>query len=50
MKKAYIKPVIEETIIVSSEMVATSILVGGNVESGVTGANQHRGEWGNLWK
>ena len=50
MKKIYTEPTITETIVVTNEIIATSIPVGGDVESGVTGANQHRGEWGNLWK
>ena len=50
MKKEYIKPRMNEVEIVSIEMIASSIPVGEDKESGVTGANQHRGEWGNLWK
>lgn len=50
MKKIYTEPTITEAIVVTNEMIATSIPVGEDVESGVTGANQHRGEWGDLWK
>ena len=40
----------EPVEIVSMEMIASSIPVGEDKESGVTGVNQNRGEWGNLWK
>lgn len=39
-----------EVEIVSMEMIASSIPVGEDKESGVTSANRNRGEWGNLWK
>lgn len=50
MKKEYIKPRMNEVEIVSMEIIASSIPVGEDKESGVTGVNQNRGEWGNLWK
>ena len=50
MKKEYIEPRMNEVEIVSLEMIASSIPVGEDKESGVTGVNQNRGEWGNLWK
>ena len=50
MKKEYIKPIMNSVEVVSIEMIATSILVGEDKESGVTGASQNRGEWGNVWK
>lgn len=39
-----------EVEIVSMEMITSSIPVGEDKESGVTGVNQNRGEWGYLWK
>jgi hypothetical protein len=39
-----------EVEIVSMEMIASSIPFGEDKESGVTGVNQNRGKWGNLWK
>ena len=50
MKKEYIKPRMNEVEIVSMEMIASSIPVGEDKESGVTGVKQNRGEWGNMWK
>ena len=50
MKKEYIKPRMNEVEIVSIEMIASSIPVGEDKESGVTGVKQNRGEWGNVWK
>lgn len=50
MKKEYIKPRMNEVEVISTEMIATSISVGEDIENGVTGAKQNRGEWGNLWK
>ena len=50
MKKEQIKPRMNDVEVVSTEMIATSIPVGEDKESGVTGVNQNRGEWGNLWK
>lgn len=50
MKKEYIKPRMNDVEIVSLEMIASSIPVGEDKESGVTGVNKKRGEWGNLWK
>lgn len=50
MKKEYIKPLMNEVEVTSTEMIATSIPVGEDKETGVTGVNPSRGEWGNLWK
>ena len=49
MKKEYIKPLMNNVEIVSTTMIANSIPVGEDKESGVTGVNPNRGEWGNLW-
>lgn len=50
MKKEYIAPAMEKIEVASANIIATSINIGEDMENGVTGANQHRGEWGNLWK
>lgn len=51
MKKEYIKPemVVEELLTV--EMLAASTEFGGDVNENTPppGANDRRGEWGNLW-
>lgn len=50
MKKEYTAPTIEKIEITSTNIIATSINMGEDKESGVTGVNKHRGEWGTLWK
>ena len=50
MKKEYIKPLMNEVEVTSTEMIATSIPVGEDKETGVAGVSQNRGEWGHLWK
>lgn len=50
MKQTYIKPTTEEIEITVETMLATStdrIPVGDQVKP--SAANEHRGQWGNLW-
>ena len=50
MRKEYIKPLMNGVEVVSMKMIASSIPVGEDKESGVTGVNKDRGEWGDLWQ
>ena len=51
MKKRYSEPTMEEQEIVTTNFIAASvdITIGEDKETGATGANKHRGEWGDLW-
>ena len=55
MKKNYIAPEVEELNLVAEQLLAVSLVVGGNgdtVDTSTGGqlGNDRRGEWGNLWK
>ena len=52
MKKEYIKPVAEELLLDTVQMIATSISMGGDDEFADGSdalSNGRRGTWGNLW-
>ena len=51
MKKEYIKPVAEELLLDTVQMIATSMLIGDGeaTEEGGALSNGRRGTWGNLW-
>ena len=53
MKKGYVKPVVQECVVVVNEIIASSqvrITVGGDVENATTDVARNRSEWGDLWK
>ena len=48
MKKNYLKPEVEMLDMIVTDMIAASVIEGeDNRDSEV---NNHRGEWGNIWK
>ena len=47
MKKNYLKPEVEILDFVVANMIAASVVEGGDDED--AGVNKHRGEWGNVW-
>lgn len=53
-KKKYISPSVENAMIATAGIVASSIVTLGTsdeiIDSSEALANQNRGEWGNLWK
>lgn len=52
MKKEYIKPEMELTLIEAEEMIASSLVKGGQYEEGDGDplSRGRRGSWGNLWE
>lgn len=49
MKKEYIKPEMELTLIEAEEMIASSLQDGKYEEGDVPLSHGRRGSWGNLW-
>lgn len=49
MKTEYIKPELQIEEVEMTNMIATSLNVGEDIEEATTDANGRRGAWGNLW-
>ena len=50
-KKNYITPAAKEVNLLTMEMLATSVTVSNKTtDQDATMTNEHRGDWGDLWK